>query len=537
MKKTIIILTIIFLVIPFLSLASLGLEETYPKLPGSGQTISVNSSLGDTVRYFVSWSIILGAIIAFGALVAGGIVYLTSAGDPNKMNSAKDKIVNSLLGLVILFSSYLVLVTVNPQLTVLEVEEEPISLGVILFNEDQSNGPTTMQDLNLKIKSGDIRYLNQSVPDAEKEFGKIISGKFSKFNVKSIGFFKEGRNKIKVVAFKEKEFKGTSNEYSFDGLLDVSTGSVEKPGQLYLDGRLKLINIEKIGGNFPLSFNKIYSGPGVYLFAKNKGEQIRLTDNEYPKLKPLKFNDKAYYVKIKNDIENDHLAILYEDEYFGGPLRLFFQKEVRKPNNSSSSIYGNTTENKFTAIRNNKGVPFADKYGAVKEVSSVQIFKIDESGSSCKEVRLCTEPEFSGSCLVFLGPGNTIDMSQEEEGIGISLQSLPIYRPRKLTLQATDKIDAIFKEGNSTTTKKIKYEDNINSILIDGDCAVVLFENSPDKFNDPYVFGPGKHSQVFTESNPDLSDERITGCGKIKGLGFIWSHSCVSGIAIFPIKR
>jgi len=538
-KKIAAALILASLLLPLIASASLGLEENYPELPGGSHlTISANSSLSQTIRYFVSWAIIIGAIVAFASLVAGGVLYLTSAGNPGKMKSAQGRILNAFLGLIILLGSYLVLVTINPQLTVLEVKKEPINLGIILFDKEQDKGPLTMDKFNEGIREGDIRYLDQSIPDTTKEFGDITNNKFSKFNLQSIGFFKKSRDNIKAITFKEKNFKGKSNEYSFEGRLDNTTQTITSSGTSCLGGKLKLINVnvENFGGNPPLSIEKMHTGPGVYLLAKNQGKQLYLTEGLYPKLKEQHFNDKSYSIKIENKEDSDFLAVLFEDPNYGGPLKAFFEKE--KKYGMSAVKWGNTSKGETTAIINsNTDKPYYDNYGGVHKASSAIVFNLDDTlDPSCQEVRLCTEPEYGGNCLVYNWGPKPIDWSQEDDNIGFLVKPMPVFEARDLP---SGKQTVVYKksDSNSTSTREVKFEDKINSIEIKGDCLVALFENKPEDFNNSYAEGPGKHSEVFTESMEDLGKETITGCGPIKGLGFIVSHSCVSAIAVYPIKK
>jgi len=79
--------------------------------------------------------------------------------------------------------------------------------------------------------------------------------------------------------------------------------------------------------------------------------------------------------------------------------------------------------------------------------------------------------------------------------------------------------------------------DQIRSISIDGNFAVVLFENEP-KGNGSWDSGhPGK-CQVFTESHPDLTSEPIGTCRAFKwNWHLFWNWvPCTSGIAIYPLK-
>ncbi len=91
------------------------LEVDYPDIPGAG-TPTPSTSLPDYVKYIFNFSLIVAGLVAFGALVYGGMRYLTSAGTPAAMSLAKEQIFAGFLSLVILLSSYIILTTINPQL-------------------------------------------------------------------------------------------------------------------------------------------------------------------------------------------------------------------------------------------------------------------------------------------------------------------------------------------------------------------------------------------------------------------------------------
>jgi len=85
------------------------------------ETITV--PLGEYVKYIFYFAIAISGLLAFGALIYGGVRYLTSAGNPAAMADAKDQVFAGILGLVILLSSYLILNTVNPQLVILKAPD------------------------------------------------------------------------------------------------------------------------------------------------------------------------------------------------------------------------------------------------------------------------------------------------------------------------------------------------------------------------------------------------------------------------------
>jgi hypothetical protein len=94
------------------------LEVEYPEILGY-KPETVTSSLPEYVNYIFNFAVWAGGLTAFGVLVWAGIRYLTSTGSPEPRRDAKKQFQAALLGLAILFSSYLILTTINPQLVIL----------------------------------------------------------------------------------------------------------------------------------------------------------------------------------------------------------------------------------------------------------------------------------------------------------------------------------------------------------------------------------------------------------------------------------
>jgi hypothetical protein len=95
---------------------ALALELNWPNSP-TGTQLNDNTTLSGMVQYFYEWGIAIGGLAAFIALIAAGFQYLTSAGDPTKMADARSKITSAIFGLALLLSSWLILNTINPELT------------------------------------------------------------------------------------------------------------------------------------------------------------------------------------------------------------------------------------------------------------------------------------------------------------------------------------------------------------------------------------------------------------------------------------
>ncbi len=101
----------------------------------------VGSSFQSTLlaKYITSvydYILAIAGIIAAVVLMGGGVLWLVSSGSPDRVKKAKDIITNSLIGLVLLFSSYLILNFINPELT----KMKPITVPNIVQDGSLQSG-------------------------------------------------------------------------------------------------------------------------------------------------------------------------------------------------------------------------------------------------------------------------------------------------------------------------------------------------------------------------------------------------------------
>ncbi len=115
------------------------------------------------IKYIYGFFIAGAGITALWNLTQGGIILLTSAGNPEKIKAARDKIVAVFWGIILLLASYLILVNINPQL---------ISLSLTNINLPQVS-PTSYPDPDLpssdllrRIK--DMADIVKTLPDKAK---------------------------------------------------------------------------------------------------------------------------------------------------------------------------------------------------------------------------------------------------------------------------------------------------------------------------------------------------------------------------------
>lgn len=83
--------------------------------------------IGEYVQAIYNYGLGIAGILAAIVLMAGGVVWLISAGDASRVSLAKELISGSVTGLIILMASYVLLIQINPEL----VNFKPIKIGAI----------------------------------------------------------------------------------------------------------------------------------------------------------------------------------------------------------------------------------------------------------------------------------------------------------------------------------------------------------------------------------------------------------------------
>lgn len=94
-------------------------EELGKGITSPEMTVTDESIAAYIVRFY--WFAVGAAgIVAVTVIVGGAIYYMTSSGSPDKQNDAKNYITSALWGVALLLGSYLILNTINPQITALK---------------------------------------------------------------------------------------------------------------------------------------------------------------------------------------------------------------------------------------------------------------------------------------------------------------------------------------------------------------------------------------------------------------------------------
>jgi hypothetical protein len=165
-KNTFLILILSLLVFVFLfgelSVFSQGLETEYPMIDQYRPVSSDAGEFPQYLMYIIRFLTISAGVVAFGALTYGGFLWMTSEGEPIKLQKSKNRIISSIVGLLLILVSYIFLGSINPTLVTLEkIEATPVddiwSPGVYLslsgsFHE---NEPEKIRENVRKITSSE----------------------------------------------------------------------------------------------------------------------------------------------------------------------------------------------------------------------------------------------------------------------------------------------------------------------------------------------------------------------------------------------
>ena len=156
--------------------ASADLEIDYPKI--SGQNLSSDSSLPDFVKYLYNFGMGFGFLCVIASIAYGGLLYIISPLSAEIKANAMDRIYGAISGFLVLLTTYLIVTTINPQLSVFNLNKQEViqmpaptkTPGVYLNNGSQAyfSSVPDLGSLKNKVKSVDI------VQDSDSSYLAIL---------------------------------------------------------------------------------------------------------------------------------------------------------------------------------------------------------------------------------------------------------------------------------------------------------------------------------------------------------------------------
>jgi hypothetical protein len=158
-KRKIIIFVIFFLLVTSFVFAA-GTETDFPTI--AGQKPDINTTFPQAIKYLFNFSLFIGTLLVLGVIVWSGFRYVTSGNNPAVTGDIKKRIYGAFLGLLILLTSYVILVTINPGLKILSLQTIfPASTSTTPVIPDIQNS-TSFQEIPLGTLIEDLLAGNAS---------------------------------------------------------------------------------------------------------------------------------------------------------------------------------------------------------------------------------------------------------------------------------------------------------------------------------------------------------------------------------------
>jgi len=170
--------------------------------------IDENTTITEYIAYIYQILVGVGSLIAVIMVVLAGISWMTSEGNPTKIDDAKRKIFNALLGVGILLGSSLIVQLINPSLNTFYTEEINCEEGIIV-----------------EVREGYERTKCISLTAPEINYDILGTKNEEKWN------FPEG-SLLNVYTYSEPNFKGERKVFDFFDT-DTYSGDITGAKSIY----------------------------------------------------------------------------------------------------------------------------------------------------------------------------------------------------------------------------------------------------------------------------------------------------------------
>jgi len=110
---------VLFLLICLHNASAQSLEIEWPDIPGIQKPETIDTPLSVFFRYIYNLGIILAGSLCFVTAVLGGLKYILAGPRPDRLKEAREQIGFAFLGLMIILGSWMLLNTINPDLTII----------------------------------------------------------------------------------------------------------------------------------------------------------------------------------------------------------------------------------------------------------------------------------------------------------------------------------------------------------------------------------------------------------------------------------
>jgi uncharacterized RDD family membrane protein YckC len=97
------------------------------------QALSGADFISTLISNLISVALIVGVVVFFFMFISGAISWMTSGGDKAAMEEARKRVVNSLVGLVIMFTTWAIISLIEYffGVNIISIDLVPLSLGPV----------------------------------------------------------------------------------------------------------------------------------------------------------------------------------------------------------------------------------------------------------------------------------------------------------------------------------------------------------------------------------------------------------------------
>lgn len=278
--------------IPFLNknivVSAVGLEAPYPTISQSPiSNISSDTKLPEFVVYLFYLGMGLGFFAVFISLVIAGVMYVLSPASPSGelLANEKDRVVGAISGLLILILTYLIITTINPQLSIFKLNELS-KIDNPPAKEEEKIGVYFSKQTECPNK---IDPKTSSIPDLGEQ----------KNSIKSVSIKRNNNTAFVSVLYEFINFKGKCQ---------------------YINPNQECTNVTPFAASASIHEYDFYpNGDGVYLFRKSffdkRGGYVKIENEEIKgiymkKLSDLQFKDPS----CKNNENPDGCCVPKEEQ-------------------------------------------------------------------------------------------------------------------------------------------------------------------------------------------------------------------------------
>jgi len=360
------------------------LEVEYPDLPGNEGPKSLRTFLPKYIQYIYRFVVMAGGLIALLVLITGGFRYLTSAGNPSVMTDSRNQIFAGLIGLIVIFGSYILLNELNSELVALRPPGiNPIGRGIVIYSDNNCGGQGEYAGV-----PGLIAEIDDDVNFVKLEATQSIDPQ----DVGSFFSFNSGHELTQIKFYQAKDCTGRAELIVPNGLTIQANHNHTLPRTLK--------NIQCIEMKWHI--------PGVWLFSYENGDprspdsskgyyDVFGTDQEFL---PKHLSDNVKSIALVPDTENsiDYGVILHNLEGRNPEEKGF--SLLYLPNNE-----GPGKINKFNINSSTVG-----GLNNPDDISSITIFRIDKTAPD-NWIEICRNPDCKSQCVTEKGETKCYDAS------------------------------------------------------------------------------------------------------------------------------